>query len=83
MDTQSVYNWLHKEPFVPFRISMSNGRVFEVVAPELALLSRTDLLFGQPDPDFPVPIMKNATWIALSHINSIEPISVSSTPTVS
>ena len=82
MDPEVVYRWLHKEPFVPFRIRLSNGRTYDFRNPDFALLSKSEILFGEPDPDFRVPIIGFANSISLVHINDIEPLPVQTPPAV-
>jgi hypothetical protein len=41
MRPEEVKNWLKREPFVPFRMVLSNGRTFEVQHPEMIMVGRT------------------------------------------
>ena len=46
MTLQAFRELLHQRPFRPFRLVMSSGQTYEVRHPEMALLTRTDLLVG-------------------------------------
>ena len=75
MRPEDIHLWLTRQPFVPFRISLSNGRVFEVRDPHtVQFWSRNTLLVGELDPDFPFPVPSKSTSVPLIHINTIEPL---------
>ena len=64
--------WLKAQPFKPFRITMNNGRVYEVRHPELVRLMRTSLVYFTPSsqPD----VFDRAEMIGLTLIDHIEPV---------
>lgn len=65
MNAETVRELLQRRPFQPFVIRMSNGDVFEVKHPELALLLKTRVIIGDPEND--------RSWIcSLININAIE-----------
>src|SRR5438093_904910 len=50
MTVQTFRDLLSHRPFQPFRLVMSSGEAYEVRHPELAMLTRTDILVGlEPD----------------------------------
>jgi hypothetical protein len=69
---------LEKEPFVPFRLHLSDGRTFDVRFPGLTYLSGTAYYVLEPaHPDRErarFVTNPNPKVIALRHIVSIEPI---------
>ncbi len=46
MGVTDVLSFLRAQPFVPFRIHMSDGRTFDIRHPDQALLARTRLVVG-------------------------------------
>jgi hypothetical protein len=46
MTVQTFRELLTQRPFKPFRIVMSSGEAYEVRHPEMAMLTRSDLLVG-------------------------------------
>ena len=46
MNLQTFRYLLKKRPFAPFRLVMSSGEAYEVRHPEMAFLTRTDILVG-------------------------------------
>jgi hypothetical protein len=69
---QTFRNLLTQRPFRPFRLVMSGGRTYEVRHPEMALLTRADLLVGVGETDEGVPAEFHIC--SLLHVSSIEPL---------
>lgn len=59
-------------PFRPFRLIMSSGEAYDVRHPEMALLTRTDLLVGLDVADDGVPARFRIC--SLLHVATIEPL---------
>lgn len=72
MNLQSFRELLGERPFKPFRIVMSSGQTYEVRHPEMALLTRTDLLVGVGESRHGVPA--SFKICSLLHITAIEPL---------
>lgn len=72
MTLQTYRDLLSQRPFRPFRIVMSSGQSFEVRHPEMAMLTRTDLLVGVGEADDGVPA--EFRICSLLHITTIEPL---------
>jgi hypothetical protein len=75
MTTQTFRELLLQRPFRPFRLVMSSGQTSEVRHPEMALLTRTDLLVGVGETDEGVPA--EFRICSLLRVASIEPVGVS------
>ena len=73
MTVQTFRDLLAQRPFRPFRLVMSSGQTYEVRHPEMALLTKTDLLVGTGDLQDGVPA--EFRICSLLHVTSIEPIS--------
>lgn len=73
MTVQTFRELLTQRPFKPFRLIMSSGEQYEVRHPEMAMLTRTDLLVGIDEPDDGVP--GNFRICSLLQIATIEPLS--------
>lgn len=72
MTVQNFYEALHAQPFQPFRLVMSSGQIYEVRHPEMALLTRTNILVGTDVSDDGVPAQFKI--LSLLHVTAIEPI---------
>lgn len=73
MTVQTFRDLLTAQPFQPFHITMSSGKVFEVRHPKMAFLSRTSLYVGVDISDDCVP--SEFRICSLLHITAVEPLS--------
>lgn len=55
MTLQKFRELLTKRPFKPFRVVMSSGQQYEVRHPEIAFLTRTDILIGIKEDNEGIP----------------------------
>jgi hypothetical protein len=74
MTLQTFRDLLAKRPFKPFRLVMSSGQTYEVRHPEMAWLTRTDILVGIGDPDDVTPAEFHTS--SLLHVASVEPVNL-------
>lgn len=81
MQPEDVGKWVFRKPFVPFQITMSNGRQIDVRSAAAILAGASVISFGDQDPDFPVPNWDKASFISYTHINTIEPLPAAAPPT--
>ena len=72
MTTQTFRELLSRRPFQPFRLVMSSGESHEVRHPEMAMLTRTDILVGTDVADDGVPA--EFRICALLHVATVEPL---------
>jgi len=77
MTVQTFRDLLAHRPFKPFRLVMSSGESYEVRHPEMAMLTRSDILVGVGETDEGVPA--EFRICALLHVTSIEPLTSSGT----
>jgi hypothetical protein len=68
---QTFRDLLAARPFKPFRLVMSSGQTYEVRHPEMAMLTRTDLLVGVDITDDGVPA--EFKICSLLHVTAVEP----------
>lgn len=72
MTLQTFQELLRQRPFQPFRLVMSSGQTYDVRHPEMALLTRTDLLVGIDAADDGVPAAFKIC--SLLHVTAVEPL---------
>jgi len=72
MTVQTFRELLTQRPFKPFRLAMSSGQTYEVRHPEMALLTRTDILVGVGESEDGVPA--DFHICSLLHVTSVEPV---------
>ncbi len=71
MTTQTFRDLLTERPFKPFRIVMSSGNRYEVRHPEMAWLTRSDLLVATAEED---GLPTRFKICALLHVATVEPL---------
>ena len=72
MTVQTFRELLGHRPFKPFRLVMSSGQTYEVRHPEMAWLTRSDILIGVEQSEDGVPA--EFRICSLLHVAAIEPI---------
>jgi hypothetical protein len=72
MRPDDIHPLLHRRPFQPFRIVLSDGAAFEVRHPELCMIGRATLIVGIPSRRHRWPTFDRAITIALLHIVAVE-----------
>jgi hypothetical protein len=72
MTVQTFRDLLKQRPFQPFRLVMSSGEKYEVRHPEMAWLTRTDILVGIDETREGVPARFKIC--SLLHVTTIEPL---------
>ena len=75
MTVQTFRDLLAQRPFQPFRLIMSSGQAYEVRHPEMAWLTRTDILVGIDMTDDGVPA--EFRICSLLHVTAVEPCGLS------
>jgi hypothetical protein len=77
MTVQTFRELLSQRPFRPFRLVMSSGQSYDVRHPEMAWLTRTDILVGIDETDEGVPA--EFRICPLLHVATVEPLSPTTT----
>jgi hypothetical protein len=72
---QTFRELLTQRPFKPFRLVMSCGQTYEVRHPEMAFLTRSDILVGVDQADDGVPT--DFKICSLLHVTAVEPLNPS------
>ncbi len=72
MSVQSFRDLLKEQPFKPFRIVMSSGQTYEVRHPEMAFVTKTDLLVGIDIEEDEIPARFKIG--SLLHVTALEPL---------
>lgn len=75
MTVQTFRDLLTRRPFQPFRLVMSSGQTYEIRHPEMAFLTKSDILVGVGDTGDGIPA--EFRICSLLHVTTIEPIGAS------
>ena len=76
MTVQTFRDLLTQRPFRPFRLVMSSGQTYEVRHPEMAWLTRTDILVGIGETD--ENVHAEFKICSLLHVTAVEPLAAAS-----
>jgi hypothetical protein len=75
MQAEDIRRWQVRQPFQPFRLSLTDGRTFDVRHPELILVSKRYVAVGLPDdPQGEPSVPERIAEIDVFHIISCEPL---------
>ncbi len=72
MTVQTFRDLLKEQPFKPFRLVMSSGQTYEVRHPEMAMLTKTDILVGLEVEEDGIPARFKIC--SMLHMTAIEPL---------
>ncbi len=72
MRPDDIREFLTREPFRPFRLTLFDGRTHDVQHPELALVGRSTVTIGLLRPDDPEGDASRFITISLLHILQVE-----------
>jgi hypothetical protein len=72
MTVQTFRNLLSERPFKPFRLIMSSGQSYEVRHPEMAFVTKSDILVGIDIQDDGVPA--EFKICSMLHVTAVEPV---------
>ena len=72
MDPVELYDMLHKQPFEPFRIHLTDGRVFDIRYPKLNMVGVSWVIIGVPVPNDPDPVADQFIKVPLSLFERVE-----------
>ena len=78
MRPEDIREFLQHRPFQPFRITLPDGRSYEVRHPELAMVGRSTIAIGLPAPTEPMPVYDRLVTVSLLHVMQVEPCEVGS-----
>lgn len=83
MRSEDVREFLRRQPFRPFRLTLTDGRNYDVMHPELALLGRNVVAVGLVRPGAPEDVADRIVHVDLLHIMQIEDLETAQPPTSS
>jgi hypothetical protein len=77
MDPVELYHKLGVKPFQPMRVHLTDGRSYDILDRQLAIVSETELTIGIPAPRATEPIFEHLVRVNLKDIRSLEPLPMS------
>ena len=81
MRPEDIREFVRRQPFEPFRITLTDGRTFDVAHPDMAMVGRGSVAVGLPRPGDVDPVYDRLVTMSLLHIMQAEPIASALPPT--
>jgi hypothetical protein len=72
MTAEELYALLHREPFQPFRLHLTDGRTFDVRYPEMNLVCWTFFTIGIPEPNVADPYPERVVHLDYDQVRQVE-----------
>ena len=72
MGTNDLREYVKRQPFQPFRLTLTDGRTYEVHHPELAMVGHGTVAIGLPRPGDAEPIYDRLVTVSLLHVMQVE-----------
>ena len=72
MTVQTFRDLLAAQPFEPFRVEMSSGKIYEIRHPEMATVMKTNLMVFITDPYDTLP--SRSIMCSYLHITAVGPL---------
>jgi len=69
---QDLLEFTRSRPFQPFRLTLTDGRSFEVHHPELIMVGRTTAQVGLRSPDYADVVYERSVTVSLLHVMQLE-----------
>ena len=73
MSPRDIVKVVRRKPFVPFRITLTEGSTYEVRHPEFCMVSRDSVIIGLPNGD-PESFAESTVIVDVSHVVKLEPM---------
>lgn len=74
MTADTFRDILHRQPFEPFRVVMSSGESYNVMHPEMALVTAKTLVLALPEPTHPDgERLAFCSYLHIAHIEMLKP----------
>jgi len=74
MRPEDVREFLRRQPFRPFRLTLTDGRTYDIMHPDLAMVGRSWVQVGLARPGDPENIAERLISVSLLDIMQIEPL---------
>ncbi len=74
MRSEDLRQFLRQEPFRPIRLTLTDGRTYDVRHPELVILGRSSVIIGFPEADDPEPVYDDFVVVSLLHVMQAQPV---------
>ena len=74
MAPHDIWKSVRRRPFVPFRITLTEGSTYEIKHPEFCLVTLSSVFIGLQPTDDPDPLAQRIVEVDVAHVVKLEPI---------
>lgn len=74
MHYEEIRRHLRAQPFLPFRLRLSNSQTYDIHHPELVMIGRIAIDIGVSAPDLPPDVRDRAVTVSMLHIAELLPL---------
>ena len=74
MRTEDIREFTRRQPFEPFRLTLTDGRTYEVRHPDLIMVGRSTVVVGLPPEGVSEGVYDVSVTVDLLHIMQVEPL---------
>jgi hypothetical protein len=80
---ESLRDELHRHPFVPLRIYLTDGKTYDIRHPEMAMITSREVYVGREETSPGSGIAKECDLVSLLHVVRVEQMPYSPTSSAS
>lgn len=80
MPPEQLLQMLRAQPFVPFRVTITDNRTFDVRHPDQVIAGRNFAIIGIPSANDPQGFSERTVTVAMLQITSLEPLRTHAEP---
>ena len=77
MAPRDIVKVLRRKPFVPFRITSTEGSTYEIRHPEFCIVTRDSVVIGLPVEGDAYLLAETTVIVDVAHVVKLEPVSAS------
>ena len=76
MAPHDIWKAVRRRPFVPFRLTLTEGSTYDIKHPEFCIVTMTSVFIGLLPTDDPDPLPQRSVEVDVAHVVKVEPIQV-------
>jgi hypothetical protein len=80
LSPESLRTELHRQPFVPLRMYLTDGKTYDIRHPEMAMITSREVYVGREETSPGSGIAKECDLVSLLHVVRVEQMPLSSSP---
>jgi hypothetical protein len=80
MRSEDLREYVRRQPFRPFRLTLTDGRTYDVPHADLLMVGRSTVAVGLPRPGDAEPVYDRLVTVSLLHIMQVEELTTPSPP---